>query len=76
MSISSLELQDIDILSDSLSFFGEDYASQLQDDGLVRYGDVVLNIPAKASIYSMLVIPRIPCYFVISCTYNRAFFSP
>ena len=51
MSISSLELQDIDILSDSLSLMGEDVDS-MNDDGTVRYGDIILNIAAKVSMKS------------------------
>lgn len=47
MSISSLDLQDIDILSDSLSLMGEDYAASTHDDGTVRYGEIVLNIAPK-----------------------------
>ncbi|KAL5522534.1 hypothetical protein ACEPAG_8550 [Sanghuangporus baumii] len=48
MSISSLDLQDIDIMSDSLSLMGEAVDS-MNDDGTVRYGDIVLNIAAKVS---------------------------
>ena len=35
MSVSSIDLQGIDVLSDSLSFFGDDYAS-MYDDGIVK----------------------------------------
>ena len=35
MSVSSIDLQGIDVLSDSLSFLGDDYQSMF-DDGIVR----------------------------------------
>ncbi|KAI5122633.1 hypothetical protein M0805_008719 [Coniferiporia weirii] len=47
MSLSSINVEDIDIMSDSLSLLGED-VSGLQDDGLVKYGELVLNIAPKA----------------------------
>ena len=47
-SVSSIDLQDIDIMSDSLSFLGED-VSELEGDGEVRYGELILKIPPKAS---------------------------
>ena len=52
-SVSSIDLQDIDIMSDSLSLLGEDPAS-FHDDGLVKYGDLVLNIAPKASHFYTL----------------------
>ena len=63
MSISRLEYQDIDILSDSLSLLGEDVDS-LNDDGTVRYGDIVLNIAAKASLTLSLIFTS---WLLIGC---------
>ena len=48
MSASTIEYEDIDIMSDSLSFLGED-VSELEGDGEVRYGELILRIPPKAS---------------------------
>ena len=44
-------LDDIDFMSDSLSMFGDDALNggSTRDDGLVRYGHLVLNVPPKAS---------------------------
>ena len=53
MTASTIEYEDIDIMSDSLSLLGEDPAS-FHDDGLVKYGDLVLNIAPKASHFYTL----------------------
>lgn len=65
MSVFSLDLQDVDILSDSLSLMGDH--SSVQDDGLVRYGDLVLNIAAKASIYSLF---SVLCYLIPALAFS------
>ena len=44
-------------MSDSLSLLGEDPAS-FHDDGLVKYGDLVLNIAPKASHFYTLLNMR------------------
>ena len=51
-------LDEIDFMSDSLSMFG-DVNGANRDDGVVRYGPLVLNIPPKAS-----TLTGNPCLFV------------
>lgn len=46
--MSQSNLDEIDFMSDSLSMFG-DVNNTARDDGIVRYGSLVLNIPPKAS---------------------------
>lgn len=48
MSRTMSDYEDIDFMSDSLSFLGDDMLERV-NDGEVRYGELVLRIAPKAS---------------------------